>query len=49
MTALSSWNGGVIVISHDERFITTVAAEVRSKVFCAFSIAHAVFVALGMR
>ncbi|KIP02563.1 hypothetical protein PHLGIDRAFT_111934 [Phlebiopsis gigantea 11061_1 CR5-6] len=27
MTALSSWNGGVIVISHDERFITTVAAE----------------------
>ena len=28
MTALSSWNGGVIVISHDERFITTVSAEV---------------------
>ncbi|GJE94176.1 ABC transporter [Phanerochaete sordida] len=27
MTALSSWNGGVIVISHDERFITTVAKE----------------------
>ncbi|SJL05384.1 related to ATPase component of ABC transporters with duplicated ATPase domains/Translation elongation factor EF-3b [Armillaria ostoyae] len=27
MTALDSWNGGVIVISHDERFITTVAKE----------------------
>ncbi|THH17198.1 hypothetical protein EW146_g3568 [Bondarzewia mesenterica] len=27
MAALSSWNGGVIVISHDERFITTVAKE----------------------
>jgi len=27
MTALSTWNGGVIVISHDERFITTVAKE----------------------
>lgn len=28
MTALSSWNGGVILISHDERFITSVAKEV---------------------
>ncbi|KAI0042134.1 P-loop containing nucleoside triphosphate hydrolase protein [Auriscalpium vulgare] len=27
MAALSSWNGGVIIISHDERFITTVAKE----------------------
>lgn len=27
MTALDSWNGGVIIISHDERFITTVAKE----------------------
>ncbi|PCH33088.1 hypothetical protein WOLCODRAFT_92925 [Wolfiporia cocos MD-104 SS10] len=27
MSALSEWNGGVIVISHDERFITTVAKE----------------------
>ncbi|CCM01505.1 uncharacterized protein FIBRA_03561 [Fibroporia radiculosa] len=27
MAALSSWNGGVILISHDERFITTVAKE----------------------
>lgn len=26
--ALSIWNGGVILISHDERFITTVASEV---------------------
>ena len=29
MAALKTWNGGVIVISHDERFITTVADEVR--------------------
>jgi energy-coupling factor transporter ATP-binding protein EcfA2 len=27
MNALKGWNGGVIVISHDERFITTVAKE----------------------
>jgi ATP-binding cassette, subfamily F, member 3 len=27
MEALSSWNGGVIIISHDERFITKVASE----------------------
>ncbi|KAJ7226100.1 P-loop containing nucleoside triphosphate hydrolase protein [Mycena pura] len=27
MIALQKWNGGVIVISHDERFITTVAKE----------------------
>ncbi|KAI0264984.1 P-loop containing nucleoside triphosphate hydrolase protein [Gloeopeniophorella convolvens] len=27
MSALSSWNGGVIIISHDERFITSVARE----------------------
>ena len=29
MTALKKWNGGVILISHDERFITSVANEVR--------------------
>lgn len=29
MAALQKWNGGVIIISHDERFITTVAKEVR--------------------
>ena len=28
MVALQKWNGGVIIISHDERFITTVAKEV---------------------
>ncbi|KAG9104507.1 hypothetical protein FRC06_001888 [Ceratobasidium sp. 370] len=28
MSALQSWNGGVILISHDERFITTVSNEV---------------------
>jgi len=33
MLALSSWNGGVIVISHDERFITSVAKEVRGRCF----------------
>ncbi|EIM91918.1 P-loop containing nucleoside triphosphate hydrolase protein [Stereum hirsutum FP-91666 SS1] len=27
MLALSQWNGGVIIISHDEKFITTVAKE----------------------
>ena len=30
MSALNVWNGGVILISHDERFITSVAKEVRS-------------------
>ena len=29
MLALKTWNGGIIIISHDERFITTVADEVR--------------------
>lgn len=27
MAALGAWNGGVILISHDERFITSVAKE----------------------
>lgn len=27
MNALAAWNGGVIIISHDERFITTVANQ----------------------
>ncbi|KAF9454927.1 P-loop containing nucleoside triphosphate hydrolase protein [Macrolepiota fuliginosa MF-IS2] len=27
MSAIQKWNGGVIIISHDERFITTVASE----------------------
>jgi hypothetical protein len=30
MAALNSWNGGVIIISHDERFITNVAKEVNT-------------------
>jgi hypothetical protein len=30
MNALSTWNGGVIIISHDERFITNVGKEVRA-------------------
>ena len=29
MLALNTWNGGVIVVSHDERFITSVSREVR--------------------
>ena len=28
MLVLQKWNGGVIIISHDERFITAVAKEV---------------------
>ena len=28
MSAIESWNGGVIIISHDERFINTIAKEV---------------------
>ena len=28
MMALQKWNGGVIIISHDEKFITTVANQV---------------------
>lgn len=31
MNAIESWNGGVIVISHDERFINTVAKEVSTQ------------------
>lgn len=37
MLALGTWNGGVIVISHDERFITSVAKEVRGR--CCLSCA----------
>ena len=33
MDALKVWNGGSIVISHDERFITNVAREVSTKVY----------------
>jgi len=28
MNAITKWDGGVVIISHDERFITTVANEV---------------------
>lgn len=31
MNAIESWNGGVIIISHDERFINTIAKEVSPK------------------
>jgi ATPase subunit of ABC transporter with duplicated ATPase domains len=30
MAALKNFGGGVIVISHDERFLTTVSKDVRS-------------------
>lgn len=33
MAVLNSWNGGVIIISHDERFITNVAKEVHTLSF----------------
>lgn len=33
MHALQVWNGGVIIISHDERFINNVAKEVRTSSF----------------
>lgn len=37
MHALKIWNGGVILISHDERFITTVATEVSQYIESAFT------------
>lgn len=40
MSALQSWNGGVIIISHDERFITTVAQEVNKKCLLYLYITH---------
>jgi hypothetical protein len=33
MAALNTWNGGVIIISHDERFITSVGKEVSRLLF----------------
>jgi ATP-binding cassette, subfamily F, member 3 len=33
MTALKNFGGGVIVISHDERFLTTVSKDVRKQCF----------------
>ena len=42
MLALNTWNGGVIIISHDERFITSVAKEVRDGSYlsyhCSFDV-----------
>lgn len=34
MNALKIWNGGVILISHDERFITSVANEAHIVLLC---------------
>ena len=38
MSALTVWNGGVILISHDERFITSVAKEVSENLFVYIGI-----------
>jgi hypothetical protein len=48
MTALKTWNGGVIIISHDEKFITTVASEVRPYVMLFVCQAHIGLSALGL-
>ena len=49
MAALNTWNGGVIIISHDERFITSVAKEVRNR-DCTLTVdlTYPVCIALGM-
>ena len=49
MNALNVWNGGVILISHDERFITSVAKEVRKALLCSLRYTLIAFLALGMR
>jgi len=38
MHALDIWNGGVILISHDERFITSVAKEVSVSFWVGISV-----------
>ncbi|KAF7306412.1 Protein gcn20 [Mycena indigotica] len=50
MVALQKWNGGVIIISHDERFITTVAQEAgrcRSSTRTRLSLCSCGYVAMG--
>ena len=54
MAVLNSWNGGVIIISHDERFITNVAREVNALSFLVTVYEHDVLteptkLALGVR
>lgn len=46
MNAIQKWDGGVVIISHDERFITTVANEVN--ILWDISLNLTVFAALGM-
>lgn len=48
MHALKIWNGGVILISHDERFITTVATEVRIYTRLTVLTSNIDLTALGM-
>jgi len=48
MAALGKWNGGVIIISHDERFITQVAEEVVSSFSNRFN-ANDIGEAMGLR
>jgi len=49
MNAIESWNGGVIVISHDERFINTVAKEVSAVQSICFVLRSSAIPALGVR
>lgn len=49
MKALQNWNGGVIVISHDERFITSVAKEVRCSALLLENGNRTTRTALGLR
>lgn len=48
MDALKVWNGGSIVISHDERFITTVAREVGCYVTFSMYVLTSPKTALGL-
>lgn len=47
MNAIQKWDGGVVIISHDERFITTVANEVNILWYILFN-ELIVSAALGM-
>ena len=49
MSALNVWNGGVILISHDERFITSVAKEVGEALLCLLRSILIWSSALGVR
>jgi hypothetical protein len=48
MHALQVWNGGVILISHDERFITKVASEVGSLIVIALDLRSWFLIVMGL-